>query len=207
MLQNPLTEFGVEHYIGKVEWSLSAVRAEAPDFGPGDRNFKVAIERNLFLQLFIELALEFANLAAANAGDMDVVAGTMAFVEMAMSAEMQQIEFVDQTELLEQFEGAINSDPRDFRVDLLRPFENFSCIEVARSTFDYLKQDTALARQTNATGTEFALKTAWRFVNVDAFASRNAMCRCGCHGMVDRHYSKTGVEVPGKPLDTMAIVD
>jgi hypothetical protein len=180
-----------------VEWSLSAVRAEAADFGPGDRNFEVAIERDLFLQLFVELALEFANLAAANAGDMDVVAGAMAFVEMAMSAEMQQIEFVDQTELLEQFEGAINSDARDFWVDLLRAFENFSRIEVPRSTFDYLKQDTALARQTNATGTKFALKTAWWFVNVDAFAGRNAMCRCGCHGMVHRHYSKTEFEVPG----------
>jgi hypothetical protein len=162
--------------------SLPAVRAEPTDFGPGNRNFEVAIEGDLFLQLFVELALEFANLATAYAGDMDVVAWAMAFVEMAVAAEMQQIEFVDQTELLEQFERTINGDPRDFGVKFLRTFENFSRIKVPGSTFDYLKQDTALARQTNATSTKFALEATRRFVNVDAFTGRDTMCGCGSHG-------------------------
>src|SRR5580700_4113751 len=80
----------------------SALGADAADFGAAHRNVDAAVARDLLLQLLVELAFHFANLAAAQTRHMDVVARSVAFVEVAVAAEMQQVELVDEAVALQQ---------------------------------------------------------------------------------------------------------
>lgn len=51
---------------------------------------------NLILQLFIKIAFEFADLAASQARDVDVVPRAVRFVIVPVSAKVQQIQFVNE---------------------------------------------------------------------------------------------------------------
>src|SRR5262245_23355776 len=66
-----------------------AVVADAANFGTRDGDLDVAVAGNLLFQLFVEAGFEFADLAAAKAGDMDVVAGAVSFVIVAVGAEVE----------------------------------------------------------------------------------------------------------------------
>src|SRR5271167_3396344 len=87
---------------------LSAGSAEAADFRSADRDFDVAIAGDLFFQILVQLAFEFANLAAAHASDVDMIAGAMTFVKMPVATEVKKVELVDQTQLLEHFQGPVD---------------------------------------------------------------------------------------------------
>jgi hypothetical protein len=152
-----------------VGWSLSAGSAETTDFGARNRDFEVAIEGNLLLQILVKLAFEFAYLAAANAGDMNMIARAMALIEVPMTAEVKQVELVDQAQFLEHFEGAIYGDARDRRIDFLGAGKDFVRVKMLRRAFDHLKQGPALARETDPAGSEFALQTTEGFRNIDTF--------------------------------------
>src|SRR5271156_1847436 len=75
---------------------FAAVGAEAAYFCAGYCDFDAAVAGDLGFQLLVEFAFEFADFAAADAGYVDVVAGAVAFVEVAVAAEVQEIELVDQ---------------------------------------------------------------------------------------------------------------
>ncbi|HVB58481.1 MAG TPA: hypothetical protein VNE63_18925 [Candidatus Acidoferrales bacterium] len=150
--------------------SLSALGAKAAHFGARYGDGEIAVPRDLFLQFLVKLAFEFPHVAAANAGDVDVVARAMAFVEVPMSTKVQQIELVDQAEVLEKLKGAIDGDTRNFGVDRLRTLEDFSGVQMTRCAFHHLQQHAALPRQANAARAELALEAPGRLVNVDAFA-------------------------------------
>jgi hypothetical protein len=149
---------------------FAAVGAEAAYFCPGYGDFDAAVAGNLALQLFVEFAFEFADFAAAHAGYVDVIARAVAFVEMAVPAEVEQVELVDQTVVLEEFERAIDGDAGDIGIDLLREREYFAGVQVLRGALHHLQDHTALARQTNAARAELPLQAAGRLVNVDTFA-------------------------------------
>ena len=95
---------------------FAAVGAEAAYFGAGNRDFDAAVAGDLALQLFVEFAFEFADFAAADAGDVDVVARAMAFVEMAVAAEVQEIELVNEAMTLQEIQRAIDGYARDSRI-------------------------------------------------------------------------------------------
>ena len=105
-----------------------------------------------------------------NAGDVDVVARTVAFVIMTVAAEMKKVQFVDQTELFEKFERSVNGYAGDIGVDLLRDIEDFARVHVTRGRFHDLHHDTTLLGKSNAARSQFTLKMARRFADVDAFA-------------------------------------
>jgi hypothetical protein len=111
----------------------------------------------------------------------DVVARTVAFVKVAIAAQVEQIELVDQPVAFQQVDGAIDGDAGDAWVQLLRPFEDFSGVQVPPRGFHHLEQHAALARQPDAAGFELLLEVTGRFMGVDAFAARNAMRRCRAH--------------------------
>jgi hypothetical protein len=56
----------------------------------------VEVAGDLFLELFVEAGFEFADFAAAETGYVDVVAGAVGFVVVAIAAEVEEVEFVDQ---------------------------------------------------------------------------------------------------------------
>ena len=80
---------------------LAAILAVAAYFRAGQCDLDAAIVFDLFLQFFVELRLEFADLAAFQTGYMDVVAGAVAFVEVLVAAQVQEIKFVDKAVALE----------------------------------------------------------------------------------------------------------
>ena len=68
-----------------------AVRADAADFGAGNSDLDVAISGDLFLQLLVEAGFEFANLPAAQAGNVNVIARAVSFIVMPIPAKVEKI--------------------------------------------------------------------------------------------------------------------
>jgi hypothetical protein len=81
---------------------FAAVGAEAAYFCAGYCDFDAAVAGDLGFELLVEFAFEFADFAAADAGYVDVIARAVGFVEMAVAAEMQEIEFVDEALALQE---------------------------------------------------------------------------------------------------------
>src|SRR2546422_3099887 len=89
---------------------LPAGGAVAADFGAGDGDLHATIALDLTLKLLKQAALELADFTAAQASDVDVVAGAVAFVVVLVAADVQHVQLVDQAVALEQVQGAIHSD-------------------------------------------------------------------------------------------------
>ena len=60
--------------------------------------------RDLALQILVDLAFDFADFAAADAGHVNVIARPVTLVEVAIAAKVKEIELVNQAEALEQVE-------------------------------------------------------------------------------------------------------
>jgi len=103
---------------------------DAADFGAGDGDLDFAIAGDLFLELFVETGLEFADLAAAKAGYVDVVAGAVGFVVVAVAAEVEKIELVDQAFFFQQINGAVDGDEVNGGVHFLGALEDLVHVEV-----------------------------------------------------------------------------
>jgi hypothetical protein len=163
---------------------LQTVVADAADFGAGDGDLHFEVAGDLFLQLLVEAGLKFANLAAAETGHVDVVAGTVCFVIVAVASEMEKIEFVNEAALLEKVNGAVDGDEVDFGIDFLGAFEDLVHIEVLLGVVHDFQDDAALAGEANALFAEGLLERAGGFGGVEAFASGDAMRGCGSHERV-----------------------
>ena len=113
-----------------------------------------------------------------------MVARAVAFVEVAIATQVEQIEFVNQALAFEQVERAIDGDAGDAGIEFLGTFEDFSGVEMAARCFHDLEQDAALFGEANATRSEGLLQVAGSFV-VDAFARGDAMFWGGSHNSND----------------------
>ena len=101
---------------------------------------------------------------------MDVVAGTVAFVEVLVAAEVQEVELVDEAVALEQIEGAVDGDAMHAGIDFLGAFEDGAGVEVALGVVHDLEEDSSLAGEADAALFESGLQAAGALVGVDAFA-------------------------------------
>lgn len=155
--------------------AVAAIFAEAADFGARDADFDVEIVGDLRFQILVKLRFKLADFSAANAGDVNVIARAVAFVVMAMTAQMQKIEFINEAMILEQVHRAIDRHARDIRIDLLRALENFLGVHVARRTFEHFDEHHSLTREANAARLDLASEMAGRLVFVNAFAGRRTM--------------------------------
>jgi hypothetical protein len=142
----------------------------------------VAVYGDLLFELLVKAGFEFAHFAATETGDMDMVAGAVSFVIVAVATEVEEIEFVDEAFLFEQVDGAVDSDEVDFRINLLSAFEDLIDVEMLLGGIHDLEDDAALACKTNAALTESILEMARGGSGVDAFASGNATRWSGGHG-------------------------
>ena len=129
----------------------------------------------MLLELLVETGLEFADFATAEAGDMDVVAGTVGFVIVTIAAEMEKIELVDETFLFEEVDGAVDGDEMNFGTDFLGALEDLVDVEVGFGGVHNLQDDAALAGKADAALAKGFLEMARGFGGVDAFAAGNAM--------------------------------
>ena len=129
--------------------------------------------RNLFLQLFVQSAFEFAHLAATQAGDVDVIARPMSFVVVPVATEMQQVQFVDETLLLEQINRAVDGNQVNARVNFLRPLENLIDVQMLLRIVHHLQNDATLAGHADATGGHSLLNLAGCLGGIEALAGGN----------------------------------
>ncbi len=95
---------------------FAAVGAEAAYFCAGNCDFDAAVAGDLGFELLVEFAFEFADLATADAGYVNVVAWAVALVEMAVAAEVQEIELVNEAMTLQEIQRAIDGYARDSRI-------------------------------------------------------------------------------------------
>jgi hypothetical protein len=160
---------------GGIFFGVEAIVADAADFGAGNGDVDVAIAGDLMLQLLVEMGLEFADFATTETGDMDVIARAMSFVIVAIAAEVEKIELVDETFFFEQVDGAVDGDEMDFGADFLGAFEDLVDVEVLLGGIHDLEDDAALAGETNAALAKAVLEMAGSIGGVDAFAGRDAM--------------------------------
>ena len=131
---------------------FAAVGAEAAYFCAGYGDFDAAVAGDLGFELLVEFAFEFADFAAADAGYVDMIARAVGFVEMAIAAEMQEIELVNEALAFQEIESAIDSYARYARIEFLGALENFVGVEMAASCVHHLQEDATLACEANAAG-------------------------------------------------------
>ena len=153
-----------------------AVVADAAYFGAGDGYLHVEVAGDLFLELFVEAGFEFADFAAAETGYVDVVARAVGFVVVAVAAEVEEVEFVDETFFFEEVDGAIDGDEMDGGVHFLGALEDLIDVEVLLGGVHDFEDDAALAGEANSLFAQGFLEVAGGFGGVDAFAGRDAMC-------------------------------
>jgi hypothetical protein len=158
---------------------FSAFIAVAAYLGSGGGDLDGAIFLDLFFQLFVDFGFEFADRAAFQAGHVDVIARTVAFVKMLVAAQMQEIEFIDQAVALQEIERAVNCHAMDARVDFDGAIEDGSGVEMALGAIHYLENNFALAGEADAALGKRFLQAAGTSVSVDAFAGGDAMCSGG----------------------------
>ena len=121
------------------------------------------------------MTFEFADLAAAQASYVDMVAGTVSFVVVAIAAKMEEIELVDEAFFFEQVDGAVNGDEVDFGADLLGTVEDLVDVEMGFGGVHDLKDDATLASEADAALAKSFLEMAGGLGGVDTFATGNAM--------------------------------
>ena len=158
--------------------------ADAADFGAGNGHLNATIAGDLLHEVLVETGLEFADLAAADAGDVDVVARAVRFVVVAIPAKVEEIELVDETFFFEEIDSAVDRDEMDFGTDFLGAVEDLINVEMLLGGVHDLEDDAALARETNAALTQRLLEMAGGGGDIDAFAAGDAMGWSGGHGTV-----------------------
>ena len=154
--------------------SIAAIFAQAAHFRSRNGNLNPEIVGNLRLQILIKLRLKLAHFAAAHARHVNVVARPMALIIVSMSAQVQQIELIDQSMALQQIHGPIHGHAGNIRIDLLRALQNFLGVHVSWRAFEHLDEHHPLTCQPDAARPDLLCQMPGRLVLIDALTSRRA---------------------------------
>src|SRR6267154_795307 len=146
---------------------LQALRAVAPDFRAGNRDFHVEIARDLFLQLFVQAALELAHLAASQACHVYVIPRPVRFVVVPVAAKMQQIQLVNQALFFKKINRAVNGNEVNAGVDFLRARQNLIHVQMLLGVIHHLQDHPPLPRHADTTSRRRLLKLAGCFCGVE----------------------------------------
>ena len=152
-----------------------AVVADSAHFGAGDGDLDVAIAGDLIFQLVVEMAFEFPDFPATKAGHVDVIAWAVCLIVVAVTAEVEKVEFIDEAMFLEEIDSAVDGDQVDFGTDFLGEFEDLVDVEMLFGVVHNLKDYPALTSKADATLTESVLEMAGGVSGVDSFAGRDSM--------------------------------
>ncbi len=167
-----------------------ALFAVAADFGARRRDVDAAVSFDLFFQLFVEFRLELADGSAFQAGHVDVVAGAVAFVEVLVAAQVEQVKLVNQAVAFEQIDGAVDGHAMDAGIELLGAIENGAGVEMALGVVHHFEQNFSLARQAHAALGESLLQAAGALMGVNSLAGGDSMCRGGHDSVQLQHQFK-----------------
>jgi len=143
--------------------SSAALRTVSPDFEPADDDMEVAITLDLPFQPFEQVALEFQNLAASQAGHVDVVALGTALVIMLFPLHVHEIKLIHQPMSLEQAEGAVHGYAINLRVKPAGVTQYLAGIEVLLGGLDHTQDRAALPGHAQAARHQFSLQASGGF--------------------------------------------
>ena len=112
---------------------------------------KLAIPLDLPFKTVEQIALQFNDSSAAQACHVNVVALWPSLVEMLFSLHVHEIEFINQSMPLQQFESAIDSYAINPWVKFARLAQDLRGVHVKLGGFDHAQDGSALVGQTKAT--------------------------------------------------------
>jgi hypothetical protein len=124
---------------------------------------ELTITLDLPLQPFKQIALEFDNLAASQAGHVDMVALRTALVIVLFPLHVHEIKFIHQTVPLEQAEGAVDGHAVDVRIKAPSVTQYLAGIEVLFGGLDHAQNGASLSSHTQAARHEFRLQASGGF--------------------------------------------
>ncbi len=165
--------------------ALSAVTAH---FQPAHDDVELAIALDLSLEAVEQVAFEFHDLSAAQAGHMDMVALRTSLIIVLFALHVHEVEFVDQALPLEQFQRAINRDSIHLGIDFLGAPQNLAGIEMLLRGFDNAENRAALLRHTQASRHQFGLQTARNL----GLRQRHKVLKLSCNYIADLRPNNTG---------------
>jgi hypothetical protein len=124
---------------------------------------KLAITLDLTLQPFEQIAFEFHNFSASQAGHVDVIALRPSLVIMLFSLHVHEIKLIHQTMPLEQAEGTVDGHAVNVRIDALCVTQDLAGIEMLLGSLDHAKNGASLPSHAEATRHEFRLQASRSF--------------------------------------------
>jgi hypothetical protein len=160
---------------------LQTFGAVAANFRARHRHLHVKIPRDLFLQLLVQAAFEFAHLSATQTGHVNVIARAVRLVIVPVAAKVEQIQFVDQALLFEQINRAVDGDEVDARVNLLSAFQDLVHIQMLLSIVHHLQNDAALPGHADSARGHRLLKFSGCFRGIEALTGGNPVSRRCSH--------------------------
>jgi hypothetical protein len=121
------------------------------DFETRHHNVELALALNLPFQSVKQITLEFLDLAAAQAGHVEMIALGTALVEVLLPLHMHEIEFIHQAMAFEQAQGSIDRNAVDAGVNLSCFAKQLTGVEVSSCCLNDLKNSAALPGHAQAT--------------------------------------------------------
>ena len=128
----------------------SALLAQTAHFKPHDLNVKIILCGDLPLEPLEGCTVKLFNLAAPEASQVQMIFLRLYFVVVLFSVEVHKIEFVDQPQPLQQFEGPVDGRTIDVRISLAGPSEQRCRVQVSIRLLDSFNQGASLGCQPNA---------------------------------------------------------
>jgi hypothetical protein len=130
---------------------------------------------DLALQFFKQAAFHLSNLTATQTCDVNVIARTVTFVVVLVAANMEQVQLVNQAELLQHIQSAIDRDAVDAGINFLGALEDGPGVQVLLGIVHYFQQNAALACDADSAFGKGGLKTAGPGMGVQSFAAGYTM--------------------------------
>jgi hypothetical protein len=160
---------------------LPALLAVAAHLRARHADLDSAIGLDLLHELFIQGGLELAHFPAPQTGDVDVIAGAAALVEVLAAAQVQQVQLVNQPVALQQVQRPVHGDAVHIGINLARPLEDRAGVQMTFRAVHHFQQDPPLLREPHPTLAQRSMKAAEACVRVDSFAGGDSMCGRGGH--------------------------
>jgi len=143
--------------------SAAAGGAVSADFQARDEHVKSAIAFHLLFELIEFIADELGDLAAAQAGHVDVILSQLALVVVAFAVDVHEVELVDEAVALEQTQGAIDGAAINAGIKALSFAKDLAGVQVLVGGLDHAQDGAALLGHADAALGEMRLQTAGDF--------------------------------------------
>jgi hypothetical protein len=124
---------GVFHFAGAKDLAMGTIAA---NFGAGDEDFETEVGFDLFAEAGEGLAEKLFDFAAAEANDVGVFLLEAGFVVVLVAAVVHEVEFIDESAVLEHFQRAVDGDAIELGILSLGETKEFLGIEVFSGTID-----------------------------------------------------------------------